>query len=91
MTSQTKPDKLTYTINVQIKKSTDELLCELFEANYSGFVDIVAKPEKTNKELSVTVTSHKVPLETSAPTDQECCVRYQVIPTKGCRRIKSWL
>jgi hypothetical protein len=52
--------KLHFTIETQIEKATDELLCELLDEGYKGWVDIQIDISTKKGQVIVEAKSHKV-------------------------------
>lgn len=83
----TEHEKALYTLKLQLQKATEELLAEVYEAGYTGYVDIwpVLKTKKT--QLIMEVESKKVLLAVSPMSHNEA-MRYHIQQGKGCKRIK---
>ena len=82
----TEQEKAVYTLRLQLQKATEELLAEVYEAGYTGYVDIWPVIKSNKKQLILEVESKKV-LTASSLSHNEA-MRYHVQQGKGCKRIK---
>jgi hypothetical protein len=83
----TEEERLEFTLRIQASKGTDELLNDLLDKNYNGFVDIWPEIKKVKKEVVLTIKYDKVKLS-SEPLSNENAVRYHIFPGKGVKIIK---
>lgn len=83
----TEQEKASYTLKLQLQKATEELLAEVYEAGYTGYVDIWPVIKSNKKQLILEVESKKVLTASSTLSNQDA-MRYHVQQGKGCKRIK---
>jgi hypothetical protein len=83
----TEQEKAVYTLRLQLQKATEELLAEVYEAGYTGYVDIWPVIKSNKKQLILEVESKKVLTASSSLSHNEA-MRYHVQQGKGCKRIK---
>lgn len=83
----TEQEKALYTLKLQLEKATEELLAEVYEAGYTGYVDIWPVVKTNKKQLILEVESKKVLHASSGLSHQEA-MRYHIQQGKGCKRIK---
>lgn len=87
----TNNEKLGHTVTQQLTRGTEELLAEVYESGYTGFIDIrcsVAESQ-ASKEVVLNLLLDKLPSSTvktkAAPSDH--VTRWQVVQGKGCRAV----
>lgn len=83
----TEQEKASYTLKLQLQKATEELLAEVYEAGYTGYVDIWPVIKSNKKQLILEVESKKVLTASSSLSSQDA-MRYHIQQGKGCKRIK---
>jgi len=83
----TKDEKLEFTLRVQADKAKDEILWELLEEKYNGFVDIWPEMYKKKGQLVLEMKFLKVKTSDESVTNENS-VRYHVLPGKGVKIIK---
>lgn len=83
----TKDEKLEFTLRVQSDKAKDEILWQLLDENYNGFVDIWPEIYKKKGKLVLEVKHLKVKTSEEKSTNENS-TRYHILPGKGVKIIK---
>lgn len=83
----TEHEKTLYTLKLQLQKATEELLAEVYDAGYTGYVDIWPIIKSNKNQIIMEVESKKVLLAVS-PLSQNEAMRYHIQQGKGYKRIK---
>lgn len=83
----TKDEKLEFTLRVQAEKAKDEILWELLDEKYNGFVDIWGEVSNKNGKVALEMKFKKVIVSTDSLTNENS-VRYHILPGKGVKVIK---
>ena len=83
----TTEERAKYTLKVQMERGTQDLLAEVYESGYNGYLDVWPELGSNKRELIFEIKSKRVLLATSTPSNENS-VRYHVLQGKGCKRIK---
>lgn len=83
----TRHEKLEYTIKFQGERAINELLSELIEQGYQGYVDIWFSTETKEGEVLFKVESKKI-THKSQPLTNPNTARFHIEPSKGAKLIK---
>lgn len=78
--------KINVTLAVQGQKAIEELLSELYESGYKGYVDLWFVMEPTKNGLVLEINSTKVNTAYS-PKTHEQSIRYHIVPGKGYKQL----
>lgn len=84
----TSGERLELTMKIQFEKAIEELLYDLYEQKYNGFVDIWADIVKKKGKVVLDVQLKKIKVG-SDPVTNDKCVRYHILPGKGVKKIKT--
>jgi hypothetical protein len=83
----TEEEKAKFTLQVQFQRGVEELLSEVYETGYSGYLDIWPVITTKNKQVILSISSNKVSFA-SSPDSNKDSIRYHIVQDKGCKRIK---
>lgn len=83
----TKEEKLVMTLKIQADKAMNEMLADLLDANFNGYVDIWPVI-KVNKKKTVLEVGMRKLLSGNVPRTNADSLRFHVVPGKGCKEIK---
>ena len=83
----TEAEKVKFTLQAQFQRGVEELLSEVYEAGFNGYLDIWPVITTKNKQLILSISSNKVSFA-SSPGSNKDSIRYHVLQDKGCKRIK---
>lgn len=84
----TKDEKIEFTLRVQADKAKDEILWQLLDEKYNGFVDIWAEIYKKKGKLVLEVKHAKIKTSDETLTNKNS-VRYHILPGKGVKIINQ--
>ena len=84
----TKEEKLDMTLRIQATKAVDEILWELLDEKYHGYVDIWPLISKEKKEMVLEIKFKKIN-NGSEPLINERAIRYFINPGHGVKVIKK--
>lgn len=81
-------NKLKFTTNFLAEKEIESILSKLYwEEKFNGCVDIWLEDSiENNKEVKVEIKYKKL-LKTNAPETNQYCLRFEIIPNKGIKRL----
>lgn len=83
----TEEEKAKFTLQVQFQRGVEELLSEVYETGYNGYLDIWPVITTKNKQVILSISSNKTNFA-SSPDSNEDSIRYHIVQDKGCKRIK---
>lgn len=83
----TEAEKAKFTLQVQFQRGVEELLSEVYETGYNGYLDIWPVISTKNKQLIMSISSNKISFA-SSPDSNKNSIRYHIVQDKGCKRIK---
>ena len=82
----TKDEKLEFTLCVQADKAKDEILWQLLDEKYNGFIDIWPEMYKKKGKLVLEVKYIKIKTSNEKLTNDNA-TRYHILPGKGVKII----
>lgn len=82
----TATEKLGYTVQQQLVRGTEELLAEIYESGYTGFVDIWHTFKLNKGQVVFDMHMTKIPSSTIKPKHTPC-TRWYVVQGKGVKPI----
>ena len=83
----TEVERAKFTLKAQFDRAVQELLSEVYDTGYTGYLDIWPEISTKDKQIVMAVQSAKATFASSVLNHKDA-VRYHIVQDKGCKRIK---
>jgi hypothetical protein len=84
----TDEEKLNFTLKTQADKATNEILWQLLDEKYNGFVDLWPQIYKKKNQIILEIKYKKIKSSTDPKTNTNS-IRYHVLAEKGVKLINA--